>query len=331
MRRPARKPIRAASSAAPALAGGLVSALFLAGAIAFSAASAGPAAAPGNPVFGLAVAAPATEPEAQPLEAPVLLAEAAPVQPPRPPLAASAAAEPVPTGPVIALVIDDVGLDVAATRRAIALPAPTSLAFLPYADATPALAREAGAAGLDVLVHMPMEPRGLADPGPNALMRHLSEDQLTARMRWAWSRVPGAVGINNHMGSRFTEDPGAMRRALSAIAGEAPLFLDSLTTARSRGAAAARGLGLTAMTRDVFIDHVDEGAAIAAALAEVEAVAREQGRAIAIGHPRALTLEALETWIPEARARGIAFGRLSQLSPRKTSDAPRLAMAAAHR
>ena len=308
--------------------------MFLAGAIAFSAASAGPTetseAAP-----SLERIAPAPQSIADPspaeLETPVLLADAAPVRPPRPPLSEPVITGQAEEGPVIALVIDDVGLDVAATRRAMALPAPASLAFLPYADATPALAREARAAGLDVLVHMPMEPRGLANPGPNALMRHLSEDQIAARMRWAWSRVPGAIGVNNHMGSRFTEDPGAMRTALSAIAEEIPLFLDSLTTARSRGAAVAQGLGLTALTRDVFIDHLDEPAAIAAALAEVEAVARDQGRAIAIGHPRALTLEALEVWIPQARARGIKFVRLSQLSPRPASGATRLASAAAPR
>lgn len=325
MRRPARKPIRAASSAAPALAGGVVSALFLAGAIAFSAASAGPAVEPEPTAFEPTAAAAARAPVAQPLPAPVQLAEAAPVQPPRPPLAAPVVAETAPAGPVIALVIDDVGLDVAATRRAIALPASASLAFLPYAEATPALAREAEAAGLDVLVHMPMEPRGLADPGPNALMRHLSEDQLQARMRWAWSRVPGAIGVNNHMGSRFTEDPGAMRTALASIAGEAPLFLDSLTTPQSRGAAVARGLGLTTITRDVFIDHLDDAEAIARALAAAEADARAQGYAVAIGHPRALTLEALERWIPQAQARGVRFVTASRLAEIEHAGAAQLA------
>lgn len=115
--------------------------------------------------------------------------------------------------PRIAIVIDDVGLDVDAARRTIALDGALSLAVLPYAQAAGTISQEAQAQGHDVLLHMPMEPVGLADPGPNALRLGLSDADLAARMRWALAQVPGAVGINNHMGSRFTADPRAMRVA----------------------------------------------------------------------------------------------------------------------
>ena len=92
----------------------------------------------------------------------------------------------------------------AATRRAIALPKAMTLSFLPYGDDTPALARAGGRAGHQVIVHVPMEPEGREDPGPMALRTDLSAGENLRRLDWALSRVPGHVGINNHMGSRFT-------------------------------------------------------------------------------------------------------------------------------
>lgn len=216
--------------------------------------------------------------------------------------------------PRIAIVIDDVGLDVAAARRALSLDVPMSLAVLPYAEAAPDLSAEIAASGRDVLLHMPMEPVGLADPGPHALRLGLSDPDLAARMRWAWARVPDAVGLNNHMGSRFTADPRSMRVALSAIAERNPLFLDSLTTGESRGRAVADGLGLRALQRDIFLDHVIEPGAIEARLAEAEDLARERGWAVVIGHPHDETLDVLEAWLGEAQDRGVSFVTLTTLS-----------------
>ncbi|MBO6797810.1 divergent polysaccharide deacetylase family protein [Maricaulis sp.] len=232
-------------------------------------------------------------------------------------LEAQPASYPVPTAntpPRIALVIDDVGLDRDAARRTSELGVPISMAVLPYADASRDVSRQVREAGHDLLLHMPMEPLGLADPGPHALRVGQSEDELRLRVRWAFARVPGAIGMNNHMGSRLTQDTSALRPVLEALSQEAGLFLDSMTTAESRGAAVARGLGLTALERDIFLDHTIEVAAINARLAEVEALASLRGWAIAIGHPHDETLEALESWIAEAEARGFEFVTLTELA-----------------
>ncbi|MEC9250072.1 MAG: divergent polysaccharide deacetylase family protein [Pseudomonadota bacterium] len=216
--------------------------------------------------------------------------------------------------PRIALVIDDVGLDVAAAQRTASLDAPITMAVLPYADASRDIAGLVREAGHDLLVHMPMEPLGLADPGPHALRVDQTAEELQLRVRWAFARVPGAVGMNNHMGSRITQDVSAMRPVLEVVSQEAGLFLDSMTTAESRGAAVARGLGLTAMERDIFLDHTIDPAAISARLDDVEALAHLRGWAIAIGHPHDATLDALEAWISEAEARGFEFVTLSDLA-----------------
>ncbi len=317
--------IRTPHSAVPAFAGAIVACAYLMGAVVFSATSQAE-----RPAAGETMAAPAN-PGRQPVRAqrlhdysalPDSAALAAPVEVSDRPVIALTETGPdrapspalQPGRPRIAIVIDDVGLDVDAARRTLSLDVPMSLAILPYADAAPALSAEVAESGRDVLLHMPMEPVGLADPGPNALRLGLSDADLAARMRWALSRVPDAVGLNNHMGSRFTTDPRAMRVALASVADRNPLFLDSLTTGESRGRAVADGLGLRALQRDIFLDHVIEPQAIAARLQDAEVLARERGWAVVIGHPHEATLDVLEAWLGPAGERGVEFVTLTVLS-----------------
>jgi hypothetical protein len=105
--------------------------------------------------------------------APVLSGPAAvlPAEAARP--VTEAAPEAVPSRPMLAVIIDDVGLSRTAFDRLMSIDAPLTLAFLPYGEAAPAMAREAGAAGREVFLHLPMEPVGLDDPGPMAVTRHL--------------------------------------------------------------------------------------------------------------------------------------------------------------
>lgn len=212
--------------------------------------------------------------------------------------------------PVVALVMDDAGIDPQLTRRTMALDIPLTLSFLPYADETPELAVMAAGEGHAVFLHMPMEPFGLEDPGPGALTRYLPPDEMARRVRAALARVPGAIGLNNHMGSALTADSAAMRAALSPLAGRDFIFLDSLTSGRSRAGRVAQDLGLTTLRRNIFIDH-DAGAVASMLEALVEA-AHRRGRAIAIGHPRAGTLDVLERWLESDAARSVRFVTISE-------------------
>jgi polysaccharide deacetylase 2 family uncharacterized protein YibQ len=209
--------------------------------------------------------------------------------------------------PTIALIIDDMGLNQSALLRLLGLNAPMTVAILPYAENAASASQIASAAGLDVIVHVPMEPVGLADPGPNAMLLQLSDEALRARMRWSLARVPGAIGLNNHMGSRFTRDSHAMQVILEEASNAVPLFLDSRTSSGSHGSSIAREIGLVTLERDIFLDHVIEEDAITARLEQAESLARSRGWAVAIGHPHPQTLQVLEGWIAGARARGIQF------------------------
>ncbi|WP_421786667.1 divergent polysaccharide deacetylase family protein [Hyphobacterium sp.] len=209
---------------------------------------------------------------------------------------AIAAAPPaIDTRPLVILVIDDAGIDPERTQRLIDLPVAMTFSFLPYAEETPALARAAAARGHDVFLHLPMEPVGLEDPGPGALIRHLPANQMARRVETALARVPGATGLNNHMGSAFTSDAEALRAAFAPLVGRDLVFLDSLTSSRSRAAEIAREAGLETLRRDLFIDHVPgaEGAALMA----LQAMAHERGAVIAIAHPRTGTIDALSHWL----------------------------------
>ena len=216
--------------------------------------------------------------------------------------------------PKLVVIMDDVGLDVAAAQALMALDIPLTLAILPYAEASVDIARQAVDADLDVFLHMPMEPVGLEDPGPYALTGALSEAELQARLAWGFSQVPGAVGFNNHMGSRMTADRRRMDQVFAALGStQDQIFVDSLTHPRSQAVQAARAAGVRAYRRDVFLDHVPDEAAVRDQINRALALALQNGHAIAIGHPRPQTLAALSDLKLRAEAVGVELATVSTL------------------
>lgn len=214
--------------------------------------------------------------------------------------------------PVIAIVVDDLGADVPGTKRAIALPKEVTLAFLPYPERTPEYSHDAFCAGHEVILHMPMEPKGNLDPGPNALKVEQPKEEVQRRLLWGLSRVPEADGVNNHEGSWFTSDHKALIPVMQVLAEKHLFFLDSRTTAQSKGVKLARAAGVPVAGRDVFIDDVVDSGAIARQLGQIEQIARRRGLAIAIGHPHHQTLAALEAWIPAVEKQGYVLIPVSE-------------------
>ncbi len=230
--------------------------------------------------------------------------------------------------PSIAIVIDDLGIDQSRSRRIMALPSPLSLSFLAYAKE---LDRQAGAgreAGHEIWLHVPMEPRSASvDPGPNVLLTGLPKEKLLAKLRWNLDQLSDYVGINNHMGSRFTADARGMRAIMGELKHRGLAFLDSVTSSRSAGHQAARETGVPFTLRNVFLDHENDLVAINLQLKRVEQLAKRQGHAIAIGHPREATLQALEPWLKTLDAKGFQlmpasmFLRLAQSQTVKSNQA----------
>ena len=235
--------------------------------------------------------------------------------------------------PLIALVIDDVGLQSRQTRRIIKMSGPLTLSFLPYARGVAESAAAARDAGHEVLVHVPMEPGTVdADPGPRALMTGLSVAENQRRLAWNLGRLNGYVGVNNHMGSRFTSDAAAMAPVMRELGKRGLLFLDSKTTSVSVIAGLGEKYDMAWLARDVFVDpDGPDHSNVHAQLAEVERIARRRGAAIAIAHPYERTLGLLAEWIAVLAERGFRLAPLSAVVARRHPDLvnPKRSLAAA--
>lgn len=217
--------------------------------------------------------------------------------------------------PMIAIVIDDMGVDRNRSEHMWDdIPAPLTLSFMTYAHDLDEQTQAARARGHELMLHMPMEPSSVTiDAGPNVLMTTMPDTEIRNLANWGMDRFAGFIGVNNHMGSHFTEDSHAMHIVLQEIQKRGLLYLDSRTSSHTVGPKVARELGMAALERNVFLDNDNVPAKVLNQLQEVERLARQHGHAIAIGHPRDATIRVLKDWIPEARARGLAIVPISTL------------------
>lgn len=216
----------------------------------------------------------------------------------------------------LALVIDDLGRSLEEIERLRALDVPLSYAVLPYETMTPEVLAALAAAHAEVLCHLPMEPKGRQNPGRGALVEGMDPAALAVAAERAIVAVPGATGVNNHMGSRISEDPAAMTAILEVVKRRGLFFLDSRTTSGTVAFDLARRAGIPAARRQVFLDPEIDREKIRAEVARWVELARRDGAAIAIGHPHPATLDVLAEEIPRARATGIEFVPVSYLLER---------------
>jgi len=244
---------------------------------------------------------------------PVPSLPAAPAALPLPPWRRYAIAPPPAEGkPVISIVIDDLGVT-HFTDRAVALPAPLTLAWFPFA---PRLAEQVSAStarGHETLLHMPMQSfsNSTLQTGPDPLRIDLPPEANLARLRAAIAAVPSAVGLNNHMGSVATRDPRLMSLVAVETHQQGMLFLDSVVVPHSQGLPCALQAGVPAAGNDIFLDPILGSYSVLQQLARVEQIARHRGYAIAIGHPHPHTLEGLEAWLPGVAGKGLVLWPVS--------------------
>jgi len=150
-----------------------------------------------------------------------------------------------------------------------------------------------------VLAHVPMEALGSHNPGPMTLKNGMETDEIARRLAWHLSRVPGIVGINNHEGSRFTADTGALTPVMATLRARHLFFFDSRTGPDSRAMDAAKAAGVMTAGRDIFLDDDRSATSVKAQLEALVREAKRSGVAIAIGHPHDVTLSLLKQWLAE--------------------------------
>jgi hypothetical protein len=206
--------------------------------------------------------------------------------------------------PLVAIVIDDMGYQQATGRELLDLDLNLTFAFLPFSPGNPPLLARAMARGREILLHLPMESDDPdKNPGPGSLRTDMDAATLREELGKNLQEVPEAIGVNNHMGSRFTADAAAMRRFLPALAAHDLFFLDSLTSPASTGHRLAAEMGIQTVRRDIFLDNEQVPEKIISQLELLVKIAGKNGRAVAIGHPYPATLEALRRYKNELLSR----------------------------
>ncbi len=215
---------------------------------------------------------------------------------------------------VIALVIDDFGYFYnRLVRDFLALDIEFAISVIPGLRYSEKICREARDAGKEVLCHLPMEPEeGAEDYGEIPLVRvGMGSDEIRKVIRDALRTTPGAVGMNNHMGSRATSDRRVVRAVLDVCREENLFFIDSMTSSRSVVGDVAREEGMPCLSNDMFIDNRDEETR--ANMEKLLAIAARRGRALAIMHVRKDSLDDLRWFIGRAKREGVGFVSVSRM------------------
>lgn len=203
-----------------------------------------------------------------------------------------------PALPMVAIIIDDMGYHESIDRQFLQLPIELTYSFLPFAPYTRQLEWKAYRAGKTVFLHLPLQPKGERwDAGPGALQLEDSAATQKFKLQQCFEEVPHAVGVNNHMGSLYTEDKAAMALVMEQLEARTLSFVDSCTTADSVAFSMAQITELKSGRRNVFLDNVQDRGKICDQLEKLVKIAEKRGTGIGIAHPFLATVEALASCV----------------------------------
>ncbi|WP_434357240.1 divergent polysaccharide deacetylase family protein [Parasalinivibrio latis] len=202
----------------------------------------------------------------------------------------------------LAIIIDDLGYD-PLPRQIAHLPKEIAVSVIPFTPYDTAVALSAYSQGREVMLHLPMEATPGSPQEPMALMLSMTPRQITDRIQEALYRVPHVIAANNHMGSVFTENWGAMVTVLRFLKSKGLTFIDSRTSPDSRGLNVASELGMPILRRNIFLDHQQDEAFFLSQLEKAIKRAERDGKCIAIAHPHPLSLTLLTEKLPDITRR----------------------------
>lgn len=217
-------------------------------------------------------------------------------------------------GARVAVVIADLGLKRDLTRNAIEnLPPEVTLAFSPYADNLPALVRAARLKGHEVLLAVPMEPKGYPknDPGERTLLTSNTTARNLGLLKWSMSRFSGYVGIVAHEGGQFLGSPEHLRPVLGEVKARGLMFVDPSQARTGRPGKLSGELGLPVARVTAIIDDDPAPVSITAQLNAVAARARTDGYAVALGRPYPATIDSVKRWLASFRDRDLTVAPIT--------------------
>lgn len=217
------------------------------------------------------------------------------------------------SAPKVAIVLDDWGYNTKALRSALAIREPLTIAILPHLPYSTRVAEEAHAAGHQIMLHMPMEPLKPTSLEKGTIMSDMRADEVKALLDSAIVSVPHLRGVNNHMGSKVTQDARILNIVMKDVKSRHLFFLNSMVTGSPVGREVAGEVRVPYAERDVFLDNVRTEDAVLKQLETLKQTAIRQGTAVGIGHDEPVTLNAIAGVLPQWRAEGIEVLALSDL------------------
>jgi polysaccharide deacetylase 2 family uncharacterized protein YibQ len=212
----------------------------------------------------------------------------------------------IPEGrPKVGMIVDDLGYDCDLSISFMNLDLPLSFSVLPLAPYTEVIVREARRKRRELILHLPMEPRNYPsiDPGPGALFMEMSDKDIRRTIEEHLDRVPGVKGVNNHMGSYFTESQGKMAVVMDELRKRHLFYIDSRTTHQTVAFDLARKMGVPAAERGVFLDNDLSPKGINFQMERLLGIARHSGAAIGIAHPHKETLQVLKGFLQRLKSK----------------------------
>jgi len=220
----------------------------------------------------------------------------------------------------LAIIIDDVGYSCRKARAFLELGVPLTFSVLPKVPYSVRLSEDIHRAGHEIMLHQPMQPHNsVIDPGPGALYVQHTRADMEAIIQQNLAELPFACGVNNHMGSLFTESQPRVSEMLDIFQKRSFFFVDSFTTSNSVAFRTARERNMVAAYRNVFIDNDLEPEVIYRQLSEVKDRALKSGSAIAIGHPRLETVRVLDVFLKEVQQSNIELVYASAVAHERTN------------
>ncbi len=215
----------------------------------------------------------------------------------------------------IAIILDDWGYHLESCAALKAIHAPVAVAILPGLDHSVDMAQCAYNTNNVVMLHLPLEPHQYLEKYPeNYIITTSMRQQRVERMlEKNLESIPFLQGVNNHMGSKATEDRRLMSIIFSRLKEKRLFFVDSLVTSNSICRNLAKEMNIDFARRDVFLDNKNERRYIENQFAQLAKQARQKGYAIAIGHDRPLTLEIVKEQTEALQKQGFKIVRITEL------------------
>lgn len=218
----------------------------------------------------------------------------------------------------LVIVIDDVGNNMDVFQKFLQLEYELTYSILPQLPLSHVTAELAHKAGHDIMLHLPMQPKEWPrfNPGNGALFLSDSEDVIKEKMKINLQSVPYVVGVNNHMGSAYTQYPPGLDVLMKILNNNNLFFMDSKTAPGDITRNTARNNNVQYISRNIFLDNFQDKEYIKGQLLKAARIARKNGRAIAIGHPYHTTYQVLSEQLPLLKQEGIEITPVSEIVSR---------------